>query len=407
MASSSSTSTLLFLNLPPRTFVGLDLVSFDSSPQFYGIKNIPAGLHFIYTGTDASLSIRHGRWLNFPEDAEASVYTLKWTSEDESLELLQPTVPDTRASPRGLVDYAALIDATANLAEKQDAATNTSPSAGTSTAAPTDFPPLTSHITSTTLTRILSASLTISSISSAPRDSDAEHIPGLSHLETSEAISADAVLNVLDIDLKRTWSQGDVGSIRTERARDRSWYLSQLIDAATDEHSESEGNTLAAKEILGELQFYFLMVLTLANYSCLEQWKRLLSVLLTCEKALDEVEGYFVEVLRILELQLRHADDVEGGLFELRDEVGCASLRHLLSAFGDTVRDTVGENGELSREVERFERDMRERFGWEGKGDVVRRGMVELEDGERVEVSLDGVDEDEERGEYAPVVVEL
>ena len=169
----------------------------------------------------------------------------------------------------------------------------------------------------------------------------------------------------------------------------------------------ARGNTLAAKEILGELQFCFLMVLTLASYSCLEQWKRLLSVLLTCEKALDEVEGYFVEVLRILELQLRHADDVEGGLFELRDEIGCAWLRHLLSAFGDTVRDTVGENGELSREVERFERDMRERFGWEGKGDVVRRGMVELEDGERVEVSLDGVDEDEERGEYAPVVVEL
>jgi A1 cistron-splicing factor AAR2 len=32
--------------------------------------------------------------------------------------------------------------------------------------------------------------------------------------------------------------------------------------------------------------------------------------------------------------------------------------------------------------------------------------MVELEDGERVELSMTGADEDEERGEFAPQVVE-
>ena len=31
----------------------------------------------------------------------------------------------------------------------------------------------------------------------------------------------------------------------------------------------------------------------------------------------------------------------------------------------------------------------------------------DLEDGERVEVSLAGMDEEEEEGEYAPVVVEM
>jgi len=33
--------------------------------------------------------------------------------------------------------------------------------------------------------------------------------------------------------------------------------------------------------------------------------------------------------------------------------------------------------------------------------------MVQLEDGEMVEVQVDGWDEDEEAGEYAPVVVEM
>merc|ERR1711939_102481 len=87
------------------------------------------------------------------------------------------------------------------------------------------------------------------------------------------------------------------------------------------------GKAVGAREILGEVQFCFLMVLTLANYSCLEQWKRLLSVLLTCQAALDEVQGYFVEVVKVLAMQVRHFDDVEGGMFEMRDEGGSAWLR--------------------------------------------------------------------------------
>ena len=167
------------------------------------------------------------------------------------------------------------------------------------------------------------------------------------------------------------------------------------------------GNRQAgAKEVLAELQVCFVMVLTLANYSCLQQWKRLLTVIFTCREAVGEIEGYFAEVLRVLGLQLRHADDVEGGLFELRDEMGSGWLRGLVQGFVEVVSEVDGVEGELGREMRRFEEGMQERFGWEGKGSVLRRGLLELEDGERVEVSMDGADRDEERGEYAPVVVE-
>jgi len=49
---------------------------------------------------------------------------------------------------------------------------------------------------------------------------------------------------------------------------------------------------------------------------------------------------------------------------------------------------------------------LEEKYGWQNEKDILRRGMVELEDGERVELSMKGVDEDEETGEYAPVVVD-
>ena len=393
MATSTSASTILFVDLPPQTFVGIDLVSFNSSPNFHGITNVPSGLHFVYTGTDALLSIRNGYWLNVTS-TDTLLYTLKWTPEEESLVLLPPAVSSNPPS-RGLADYSALTTATSNI-NSQDAEPPTSPA---------DFPALTSHITPSTLTRILSSSWTISSISSSPRDNETDSIPGLTCAEASSAFAGhDSALHLLDINLKQTWDDADIGRIRTERARDRSWYLGQLMDTAGNGNGGSR--QAGAKEVLAELQVCFLMVLTLANYSCLQQWKRLLTVVLTCREAAGEIEGYFAEVLRMLGLQLRHADDVEWGLFELRDEMGSGWLRGLVQGFVEVVSDIVGEEGELGREMRRFEEGMQERFGWEGKGSMLRRGMLELEDGERVEVSLDGADRDEERGEYAPVVVE-
>ena len=38
---------------------------------------------------------------------------------------------------------------------------------------------------------------------------------------------------------------------------------------------------------------------------------------------------------------------------------------------------------------------------------MLKRGMVQLEDGEQVELTMEGADEEDEMGEYAPTVVDL
>jgi A1 cistron-splicing factor AAR2 len=145
-------------------------------------------------------------------------------------------------------------------------------------------------------------------------------------------------------------------------------------------------------------------------------------VLLSCQAALGEVQGFFVEVVRVLAMQVRHFDDVEGGMFEMRDEGGSAWLRSVWGRFRAVVEDAfsmgqdeaegkgkgtskVGEQG-LKKEVENLQRLFEEKYGWASEKDVLRRGMLELEDGERIEVSMAGVDEDEETGEYAPLIVD-
>ncbi|KIX02815.1 uncharacterized protein Z518_08758 [Rhinocladiella mackenziei CBS 650.93] len=407
------------------TFIGVDLISFKALPSSHNvtnirITNIPPGLHFLYTGTDASLSIRHGRWLNFTA-TKPQWYVLRWNSDAENLDLLDhddPAAQEAIRSPstRGLVDYAALQDATSSLATKdsREAGDGSTPPYEERRAESTDWPALTRHMSPTFLTRALSSDShwVVSSVSSAP--SDTECIPGLSHLEASDTLQQHP-LNLLPINLKQTWAAGDIGRTRTDRARDRSWYLSQLIESVTPVNGDK---AIGAKELLGELQFCFLMVLTLANYSCLEQWKRLLKVFLTCQNALREAEAYFVQVVKVLRLQVWHVEDVEGGLFEMRDEGGSAWLRALWGRFRDLVDEVFGDgNGEekgavaaagqsLRREVDALQKLFEDRYGWQSERDILRRGLLELEDGERVEVSMLGVDEDEETGEYAPVVVE-
>src|ERR1700733_2691918 len=115
--------TLVLQALPPKTFVGIDLFSFTSSPSFRGLSALPPGPHFIYTGTDASLSIRHGHWfqinLSSPNNSpERLIY--HWNTDLECLEQVQDASQETlagdsdRVSELGLVSYSDIAAASSH-----------------------------------------------------------------------------------------------------------------------------------------------------------------------------------------------------------------------------------------------------------------------------------------------------
>lgn len=283
---------------------------------------------------------------------------------------------------------------------------------------------LTDHISSAVLDRILGQRETgaemgprwaITSADSAVRD--AEHIPGLSATESAEGgvgREQEKTLQFLPIDLKRTWREGAVGRERTEGARDRSWALGDIVNRLSSGHGNEvnpDDATLEPGEsqCLGEMQFTFLMVLTLMNFSCLEQWRRLLGLFLTCRAALKEREKFFIKVLRLLRLQLAHCNDVEGGLFEMDGDDGGKLLKKLLTGFRRIVDEVIGEDEfKIRSELEQLEQWVKREYGWElHRGNIVRRGMLELEDGEQIELDMNGAEEEEESGDYAPVIVDI
>ncbi|KAK2737373.1 hypothetical protein FQN57_007552 [Myotisia sp. PD_48] len=450
MSSHHPSPTILITSLPPKTLVGLDLLSFNSTPNFHGVKDLPPGAHILYTGSTESFSLRTGEWiiitgpnLNQHNVPAIDIRLRQWDQTFEMLSLVDERLAmQQRANLSRIWTAGGLLPYGSNSRTQGQASGENSSTATSTEDMPVldDWTKLTNYITPSVLERILgdaeeeeNGSLPrwiVTSGSSAVGDSD--QIPGIStdgdgrySIAGGKIHGPQSHMGFLPVDLKKTWREGAVGRERTEGARDRSWALGHIaqwaeansainiyttgsITEIEDGHAEVEN--FGEMHILGELQFTFLTALTLINFSCLEQWRRLLDLIFTCQAAITEREAFFAQVLKILRLQLEHNNDVEGGLLEMDGDDGGAILRKLLTKFRGAVYDLPAWPREpaVVTELKKLEAWAKEEYGWElARESIVQRGVVELEDGEQVEMEIKGAAEEDETGEYAPVVVEL
>ncbi|KAI9795599.1 MAG: hypothetical protein M1833_006920 [Piccolia ochrophora] len=392
--------TLLLLNLPPQSLCGIDLLSFTTTPRFHGIRYLPPGWHFVFASPTLSVSVRSGTWFYISPSKSHSdnLIIKKWDPSTEEL--------TNETDPSECLRWKANLGALWN-----DSLTpyRQSASEANDADARADWTALISHLTPPLLTRMTSSTdadgtslaWNLSSASSARADLD-EQIP---ELPSSLPIKP---LSFLPINLKQTWRSGAIGRERTDAAKDRSWALGDLVV-----NHCSAGNEM---EVVGELQVVFVTALVLGNYSCREQWRRLLTLLLTCRSAVTERTRLFVSVFEVLKVQLRRGneavDGAGGGVLELQDEGG-TMLKGLLRNFRrgleqiEEADEAETDHKEVMTCFKELERFVKREFNWELGDEFVRRGMLELEDGEMVEMEVGDMEGEDERGEYAPVVVDL
>ncbi|KAI2787565.1 hypothetical protein POX_f07936 [Penicillium oxalicum] len=460
--------TILLPHLPPKTLVGIDLIAFSSTANFHGIRDLPSGWHFLYTGTTDSFSLRCGAWFHVGDishagkgDSEAAlvlaqaqqpaptpeILIWKWSTESESLCCLAANSDADRQEAMrykanlgalwqsgGLFRYRSRVSP-AMLSNKPGSvpieARHTEEDEEIERDGRKDWRQLTNRLSSEVLSRIVGSPekdvdghprWMVTSGSTANRDAD--HIPGVDSPVTTEeeggggqtgtikTIEREKEFNFLPIDLKRTWREGAIGRERTEAAQDKSWALGDIV-LKNSSHVSGEitvDESTGEAQLLGEIQFTFLMVLTMMNFSCLQQWKRLLELVLTSRRAIIERESFVSEVVRILLRQLQRCDDVEGGLFEMDGDEGGEFIRNLLTKLRRSIDDMVpkGTKSMVRTELDKLQTWVKEEYDWElNRESIVRRGMLQLEDGEEVEMEMADNDADEETGEYAPMVVDL
>lgn len=394
----SDRACVLLLRLPKAAFCGIDLLSFTTSPKFQGIRRIPKGWHFVFTGIDSAFSIRHGLWFHVRGESNNApeVFIFEWDKQLEELRTVEDQVTRLRLKANiadiwheGLTPYRQSVPEADNSGNKE----------GDSVDGGEAWVKLTDCVSQPLLDRIFGASdngfvWTLTSASSAAEDAD--EIPGLTQAEATGVPEKD--LNFLPIDLKQTWRAGAVGRERTEAAQDRTWALKYIL-------KEQSRNTL---EVIGELQVSFIMILTLNNNSCMEQWKRILGLLLTCKAAPIEQPAFFTRFLQTLKLQLEHCSDAEGGLFDLSDE-GATLLKSLLKRFRQGLDQQTGSQAKLDvmDELDELEGYLRSEHGWLMNEAFLKHGKVQLEDGDEVDLDTNGFDEEDEEGDYAPVLVDF
>ncbi|ODM17557.1 hypothetical protein SI65_07232 [Aspergillus cristatus] len=441
MTSIHPTPTILIPHLPSKTFVGIDLVTFTSTANFHGIRDLPLGWHFLYSGTTETLSLRSGGWFYVHDDEDSGavattgrtgrapeIFIWKWDAETETLVPLKGDSDAERQEALRLKANLGMIWQAGKLFRYRSRVTAQGvlknqvvdeEDEEIEEEGRRDWTGLTDRLSVDVLSRIVGdpevdadgrPRWMVTSASTAKRDTD--DIPGLASAEP-DGLGVDGrgrqevEFSFLPIELRKTWREGAVGRERTEAAQDRSWALGDLIKqyTPTDSTDDSEGES----QILGELQFTFLMALTLLNFSCLQQWKRLLELILTCRAAIAEREPFMCDVLRLLLLQLQRCDDLEGGFFAIDADEGGEFLRRWLVRFVRSFEEVslVGAGSIAKGELDKLEAWVRSEYEWDLHPEgVLRRGMLQLEDGEEVEMEM-ADDEDEETGEYAPTVVEL
>ncbi|KAF8446622.1 A1 cistron-splicing factor [Terfezia claveryi] len=453
-------TTLLLLSLPPSTFFSLDLFSFTTSPTpqthpFHGLKLLPLGLHHlsISPGPLSDFSPRAGIWFH-ASGAPGSVLALKW--DERRGELVVVGEEDECVGGRegwvkwwyegSLVEYRSRGGA--GVQEVGDSRV---------------WRELVGLVEEGTLRRVLGPEeqvrvgsgevrvWRVESASSAGQDRDDDilqkiplpHGPQSMEVDKAGASDHNQTLNLLPIDLKRTFPPNAIGRERTLAAQDRSWYLSHLVNTYLVPHSNSPPVNYTvtidpgSRELLGELELCFIHALTLSNFSCAEAYIRTLALCLTCEERILTNPEFYHKLIEVLITQLGQGLDCfapPDAVAEEQDEggeggaggdawapdwltEGPTPVSKLLRGFLRTLKRLLAES-ELEEDrrvleglLETFgglEKVVEEKFGWVvDAGKVVKRGMVMLEDGEMVELELAGLlDEEEDEEGEGPVVVE-
>eukprot|EP00850_Spirogloea_muscicola_P018863 SM000177S03196 [mRNA] locus=s177:236766:240520:+ [translate_table: standard] len=405
---------LLFLDVPPGTWFGMDQQAFVVGPRFKGMKMIPPGPHFVYYRAAS----RHGADVApvigfFVHLARAQVLVRHWNPQEERLVALHDSAEDERYV-RGVrnFDFDSFLGPydidhfgtwqrlssfiTAAVIERLE------PVGGDITLmaekAMVDAGPATKHEKS--LEEHLQRGR--ENLDQAVKLTEDTQEDGTANIESDHQSSAGACQpTTVDESAARERAPrgccfytelprlvkrpGLTAAELTASNLDKSEALEQLL-----QHQYSNDESL----LLGELQFSFTAFLMGQSFHSFGQWKGLLNLLCHCGHApLQPRTAMYVKILACIHWQLSTAlgGGEEAGFSLDEAELGqdtflCGLFKDFFAVLGEARQI----DGELHSQAKRLRQLLEDKLGWN------------LEVQELEPQLLDAVDSDDE---YAPVVV--
>ncbi|KAL6895303.1 AAR2 domain-containing protein [Trichoderma longibrachiatum] len=405
LAGGQGGDVLLVLDLPEYYLVGCDTMSFTAR-QFRGVRDIPPGPHFFWVTHPDSGAVRTGFFIM--ASGAQQVHVLQWDKFHETIS--EPSRAEARFQAEGLdtfnhvlVPYndPSLINSEL---DKRDGFTQTSLNRRSKM-----WKRLAGSITQRVLVRVIGQQTTSWHVDTTDRVQGALHVAAEMELDRSlpKHYLQSKELKFSFPQNAKTYTADVVGADRTLAATDATSYMMSVMNEG--------GKALSDDDVVAELQLAFIIGVHLGNHACIQQWWHMVLKLVLKAFLLPELRPVLAaKLLYCLAAQLEYSarwldetilDPNEPNSNELRLALIIYKRRldEVLEALGDQATKEQRAVGTAFAKIESEVVGL----GWELDGDYVRKGKVMMEDGEEVDVEMAELQAEDERGEWAPEVVEL
>lgn len=399
-------------DIPEGAIIGYDtqVLTISKRDHFEGIKDISPGVHLIWGGSGVT-SLRNGFWFissKLASDEFGEVYVKRWDKQNEIIQeevsmaevrIQKSELPELLPK---LLSYTASVGVPANKVNSRNS-TDTPATAKD----PTIWLQLTSCVKGAMLSKVTGQEWNHWQVSSVHDYSTHNHNSNASRDATMNFDNyKDEVLNFMFPRDTRTFSKTSIGRMRTEQALDSTSYIEDVIsNNCTYQDSD---------EIIGELQFCYLTGMLLGNIACMEHWSHVVKTVFHAYALSMEMPVFVTKFIQAIHTQFRYDQDYLDGSILDHDSQLSHDLKMTLTVFKSRLNEQLLARGPdlnkdqtaLAKAFDDFE-EWLWKWDWDLRGNYVRSGKIQLEDGEWIDAEMTDFQAEDERGEWAPVVVEL
>lgn len=370
-------ATLLLLDVPQYTLVGIDTQMFTVGPAFKGIKMIPPGPHFVYYSSSSKDGKQFSPIVGFFVDADPSeVIVRKWNQQEERLVKVPEDEEERFCQAVKSLEFDRYLGPY-NLSQYGE------------------WKRLSSYLTKTIIKRIepIGGEITVACESEMDKNSPKTSIERA--LDAQLGTGKFSASTSVDRSKKRGCYYTTIPRVIKRRGMEGKELTSLNLDKTELLESVLIKDYGGSEDLLlGELQFAYIAFLMGQSLEAFFQWKSLVSLLLSCIEAPFRTRSHlFTKFIKVIFYQLKYGlqkDRKESNgagiaVSSLLDESWFSAdsfLHRLCKDFFLLVQDATVVDGDLLTWTRKLKELLENILGWEFQQNSAVDGIYFEEDDE-------------------------
>ena len=345
-------ASIVMLEVPKGTEVGIDLNYWNCGPNFVGLKNIQPGTHFVYWSSasqdDTSIKscLRIGKFLAIQKPSERLFW--RWDKAQETF------VESAREERESVI--ANWKDMVARLGPVEDKGTK-------------KWNALSKYISQSIIDKVcpderpvFSATQLVSREYKSSRNNRESNPTDDSISEVCSSLAeAESKLPVMNESETAKLCYSQVDKVQMDGLSAKQITCSHLDHSARLKKLLEQNYPTNNLYILGEIQFSFICFLIGQNYDSFEHWKKLVSLICNSDELLTEMPKLFEVFLMVLHFQLQQIpSDFFVDILSANNFL--VSVLHVLFTNVQTTRNI---NSVLQARCDKFQKYLTSKFGWD------------------------------------------